>query len=88
MVITNTIETNPITGDVVVYWTIVDDVWTYMDIYNYTAEEWANTTPDQIQARQLNQYTAWREYCSNPTEIDLSQVVRTTIHTTKEGSNG
>ena len=81
MVITNTIETDSSTGDVTVYWTIVDGEWTYMDIYYYTSDEWANTTPDQLQARQLEQYTAWREYCENPVTIDLSKVISTSTNT-------
>lgn len=68
--------------DTTVYWTLVDGEWTYMDIYYYTETDWNNTTPTDLQNRQVTQYTAWREYCENPTTVDLLQVISTTINGT------
>jgi uncharacterized protein YbdZ (MbtH family) len=84
MQITNTIEENQETGDVLVYWTIVDGEWTYMDIYDYTPEQWNITTPEQLQDRQLNQYITWREYCANPATIDLTNIKSITIHSNQK----
>jgi hypothetical protein len=52
--------------DTIVYWTLVDGTWTYMNIYYYTEAEWNNTTPADLQNRQVTQYVAWREYCNDP----------------------
>jgi hypothetical protein len=64
--------------DTTVYWTLVDNAWTYMDIYYYTETDWNNTSPAQLQDRQVQQYTAWREYCQDPVTGDLPQIVSTT----------
>lgn len=52
--------------DTKVSWTLTDGTWTYMDIYYYTEADWNNTTPMDLQNRQVAQYVAWREYCNAP----------------------
>lgn len=64
--------------DTTVYWTLVDGTWTYMDTYYYTETEWANTTPTDLQNRQVAQYVAWREYCQAPV-TELSEITSTTV---------
>jgi hypothetical protein len=64
--------------DTTVYWTLVDGSWTYMDIYYYTEADWNNTTPAELQDRQVAQYIAWREYCNDPV-ITVPEVTSTRI---------
>jgi hypothetical protein len=64
--------------DTTVYWKIVDGKWTYMDTYSYTEAEWNNTTPTELQDRQLTQYVAWREYCNDPVTT-LPEITSTRI---------
>jgi hypothetical protein len=76
MDITNNVVTDE--NGTVVYWTLIDGEWTYMDIYTYTTVEWDNTTPADLENRQVTQYTAWREYCENPI-INTPTITSTTI---------
>lgn len=64
--------------DTIVYWTLVDGSWTYMDTYYYTEAEWNNTTPADLQDRQLTQYVAWREYCNDPV-VTVPEVTSTQV---------
>ena len=61
-----------------VYWTLVDGEWTYMDTYYYDESGWNNTTPADLQDRQVTQYVAWREYCQSPV-TELSEITSTTV---------
>lgn len=47
-------------------WTIRDNEYVYMDTWEMTQEEWDALTPELIQQRQQEQYTAWRQYMANP----------------------
>lgn len=62
----------------VVYWTLTDDSWTYMDTYYYDESTWVNTTPLDLQNKQVAQYVSWREYCQAPV-TELSEITSTTI---------
>lgn len=61
-----------------VYWTIVDNNWTYMDTYLYDETEWTNTTPTDLQNKQIAQYVSWREYCQSPVTEEY-EVTSTTV---------
>lgn len=62
----------------VVYWTLTDDSWTYMDTYYYDESTWLVTTPTDLQNKQVAQYVSWREYCQSPV-TKLSEITSTTI---------
>lgn len=47
-------------------WSIEDGDYTYMDIWMLPAQEWQSLTPAMIEARQMQQYNAWRAYLQNP----------------------
>lgn len=47
-------------------WTIVDGVYTYMDTWQMTQEEWDALTPDKIEKRQQEQYKKWRAFLDSP----------------------
>lgn len=64
--------------DTVVYWVAAEGAWKYMDTYYYTEAEWAMTTPEDLQNRQVAQYLAWREYCKAPV-ANLLEVVSTRV---------
>ena len=67
--------------DTIVYWTVLDGSWTYMDTYYYTEADWATTTPADLQNRQVTQYVAWREYCNDPV-INATEITSTNIQGT------
>jgi len=47
-------------------WVIEDGDYTYMDTWFVPAQEWQALTPATIEARQMQQYNAWRAYLQNP----------------------
>lgn len=60
------IITNKKIDQVVVEWSVVDEEYSYADIYTFTAEEYAALTPEDLLARQTAQYNAWKAYMINP----------------------
>jgi hypothetical protein len=47
-------------------WTVRDNEYVYMDTWEMTQEEWDALTPEEIERRQQEQYSKWREYMANP----------------------